>query len=653
MSTRIWGVAVLAAIVLATLGSSLAAADYGPGADAVSAFGAQLGDRDATAPAVSGDGRYVVFSTASPVLLGDDGVGSAAAGLLRRDLLTGALDAVVPRGVAVGSTSVSADGRSVAFETSAALTPGDLNGVGDVYLRDMSRPATDVSAYTLVSALDGTDEAAAYAPGAAGSRIGQAGFALSADGQTATFWSSGASNLPSGGAVATATGQVLVRDLASRRTRLMTQAVNGGGPVARAAPGTTVVAPGPALSADGSAVVWADADAALQTTLLPGEPEPALAYLWRRTAERATTRRVAGAGDRDDPACDPQTTYAAGDTGTGACYGPFVDGDAVDSVGNPEAKPLSISADGGQVLFLSSARQRPFDATRYRAGSVYLADMAAGRSRKGAVLRVLSAPSGAIREAVLAASGRRALLSAGTAALEGARVIGTLPGGGSSATNLYVLDLVAGTVQRATVGADGSDYAGALVSADTGSQRSDPEPAFLGTSADATTLVFAAADGNLFVGDANGVRDVQVLRGTPGIASGAGTAALPAPAPPAALAAASLPSIAALKPIHPIIGYPIVGSRGRATLTIRVPAAGRLSIDARARSGRARITVAKTARTPRAATTVTARLSPSRAARRANARVRLRVTIRVRYVPKSGAATTATRTYAIARGRAR
>jgi hypothetical protein len=651
MSIRIWGVAVLAAIVLATLGTSLAAADYGPGADAVSAFGAQLGDHDATAPAVSGDGRYVVFSTASPVLLRDDGGGSVAAGLLRRDLLTGTLDAVAPRGVAVGSTSVSADGRSVAFESSAALTPGDLNGVRDVYVRDMSRPATDVSAYTLVSAVDGTDEAAAYAPGAAGSRIGQAGFVLSADGQTATFWTSGASNLPSGGAVATATGQVLVRDLATRRTRLMTQA--GGAPVARAAAGTTGVAPGPALSADGSAVVWADPDAALQTTLLPGEPEPALAYLWRRTADGAPTRRVAGADDRDDPACDPQTTYAVGDTVTGACYGPFVDGDAVDSVGNPEAKPLSIAADGGQVLFLSSARQRPFDATRYRAGSVYLADMAAGLSRKEAVRRVLSAPSGAIREAVLAASGRQALLSSGTAALEGARVIGTLPGGGSSATNLYVLDLVAGTVQRATAGADRSDYAGALVSADTGSQRSDPEPAFLGMSAAATTLVFAAADGNLFVGDANGVRDVQVIRGTPGIASGAGSAALPAPAPPTALAAASLPSIAALKPIHPIIGYPIVGSRGRATLTIRVPSAGRLTVGASARSGRARITVAKTARRPRAATTVTAQLTPSRAARRANARTRLRVTIRVRYVPASGAATTATRTYTITRGRAR
>ena len=67
-------------------------------------------------------------------------------------------DSVLVRGAQ--NPTLSGDGRYVAFSTGAQLVPADTNGNVDVYLRDMTRAMTAPGAYELVSARDGGDVAA-------------------------------------------------------------------------------------------------------------------------------------------------------------------------------------------------------------------------------------------------------------------------------------------------------------------------------------------------------------------------------------------------------------------------------------------------------------------------------------------------------------
>jgi Tol biopolymer transport system component len=97
------------------------------------------------APAVSGDGRYLVFdSGASNLVPGDTAicppdpncwdvfVPDRLAGTTER--VSVAADGTERTGTA-GSPAMSGDGRPVAYST-AALVPDDTNGVADIFVRD-------------------------------------------------------------------------------------------------------------------------------------------------------------------------------------------------------------------------------------------------------------------------------------------------------------------------------------------------------------------------------------------------------------------------------------------------------------------------------------------------------------------------------------
>ncbi|HWH94042.1 MAG TPA: hypothetical protein VNT03_09285 [Baekduia sp.] len=667
---RVGGCATALAVLAGGMGAlpASAPAAYGPGAEAASAAGVRLGSATSDGAALSADGRYVVFSTAASELLGDppDPSESYTNGIVRRDLLTGAVALVAPprrvrrsdgAEVYAGSTavgaSISGDGRFVIFRSEVALTDGDRNAGTDVYVRDMTRPPTDAGAYRLVSALDGGDDAPVYADADGGSRTGRRGAGISDDGTKAVFWTRGPSNLPGGGAASTPTHQVFLRDLETRRTELLTRTTADGAAVARPAD-DLLVDPTAVISGDGSAVAWIDPDAAAQTRLLPGEPDPPLAYLWRDArADTAPTRRVAGRSDLDDPACPGDTPYDAGSQASGPCDGPFVDGEA--GTDSPSLRPLSISGDGRRLLFLTQARRRPYDPTLDRPGSLYLADMSPGVSRKAGVQRILSIPgSGSggatVSEAILSRDGRRVAFASNARIFDGGRQLGDFPADGQQITNLYVLDPDAGTIQRASIGFDGADFHGGLLDPDAPGTYTDPGLASLAADADLRTLAFSAEDGNLFPGDANAVRDVEVVRGSPGLVAAVGTTTALA-APPAAVVGAASPS--AVRPpaaTHPVIGFPRIGRDGVARITVRVPAAGRLTAAGTALRRAHRLTVARATSRPKRASTVTLTLKLTKAARRALRRQALHVSLSVRYVPAAaGAATTATRSYTLAR----
>lgn len=304
---------------------------------------------DDSARALSADGRYVVFTSASPVF----GSGFVTQ-ILRRDLLTGetvlvsraAGAAGTPANGESGTPVISADGRRVSFQSSATnlhlddptpdsdlfvrdiptgelllasradgaagaspnggiqtgrlapggghvvfeatastLVSGDTNARRDVFVRDLAAGTT-----TLASRGDGS----AGVPGNGDSRAGD----ISADGSVVAF-ETAASNFGDGDA--TAAVDVFVRDLGAGTTRLATRASGAAGPRG----GGRV----PVLSADGRKVAFGSADAVYG---LDGTTDQVLVRD-RLAGTTTLVSRAGGAGPAADSGVQPSSISADGD----------------------------------------------------------------------------------------------------------------------------------------------------------------------------------------------------------------------------------------------------------------------------------------------------------------------------------------------------
>jgi Tol biopolymer transport system component len=194
------------------------------------------------APAISADGRFVAFTSSAHDLVATDtnSIDVWNGGVFVRDLRSGTttLVSVNKDGTDSGNSGsggpvISADGRFVAFGSTASdLVAIDSDYMPNVYVRDLQRGTT-----TLVSVnTDGTDS------GNNASWVG----AISADGRFVAF-ESYASNLLA--ADSNGTGDVFVRDLQSGTTTLVsvnkegTDSGNSG-------------SGGPVISADGRFVAF-------------------------------------------------------------------------------------------------------------------------------------------------------------------------------------------------------------------------------------------------------------------------------------------------------------------------------------------------------------------------------------------------------------
>jgi hypothetical protein len=282
-------------------------------------------------PAISLDGRYVVF----------DGAYAGLSGVWRRDLRTGEVRAVaVGSPLAPGSRSceevpspelgrslptpcdailpsVSENGQYVSFTTDAPLArQDDDNKQPDVYVRNMevaegeaeSEACSDAEAedsaevlercpFTLVSAANGSDQGLAYAEEYGYGAVAEGRSAISASGQQVAFVTTAISNLAG---PSTPAMQVAVRNLTSRETELVStrfdaetgeaipnDPVSGetgekkfGGaydlgtpPQFPLATGShTLTRPvGASISADGSTVAWLGVDVREQARVLASE----------------------------------------------------------------------------------------------------------------------------------------------------------------------------------------------------------------------------------------------------------------------------------------------------------------------------------------------------------------------------------------------
>ena len=101
-----------------------------------------FGDGDSSLPAISADGRYIAFSSAADNLVNGDGNGANDVFVYDTSLATLTLVSVNTYGsqgdTDSDSIELSADGRYAVFDSTADnLSSQDLNGDNDVFLRDL------------------------------------------------------------------------------------------------------------------------------------------------------------------------------------------------------------------------------------------------------------------------------------------------------------------------------------------------------------------------------------------------------------------------------------------------------------------------------------------------------------------------------------
>jgi Tol biopolymer transport system component len=216
------------------------------------------GDDRSYAPHISGNGRFVAFTSDADNLVPGDTHGTGVPDAYVHDLLTGrtvrvsvsSTGAETTAGFASYAEGVSGDGRFVVFESDAPnLVPGDTNNVFDVFVRDRRTKTTrrvDVTPFGLQSA--GT--------------VGAVGGSISGDGRFVAFMSD-APDLVSGDT--NGVMDVFVRDRRLHLTRRVS--VSSAGVQGDGASGSTFGPGGFALSASGRFVVFLSA----ASNLVPGD----------------------------------------------------------------------------------------------------------------------------------------------------------------------------------------------------------------------------------------------------------------------------------------------------------------------------------------------------------------------------------------------
>lgn len=259
-------------------------------------LGGAKANGESAAPSVSADGRYVAYESSATNLHPDDT--EPGLDVFRRDRQTGATvlvsrtddDANVPGWAA--APSISADGTKVAFHTLAALDPADDDASSDVYVRDIAAGTTAlVSRATGAGGAD-ADGYAAYP-------------SLSADGLHVAF-TSDADNL--GGADDKGVDDVFVRDLATNATEL----------VSRAAAGANGGSANASISGDGQRVAFDSTATNLSAT--DADPEP---DVFVRDRAAATTKLLSAGSSENgfgrgglavDPAISADGAFVAFET---------------------------------------------------------------------------------------------------------------------------------------------------------------------------------------------------------------------------------------------------------------------------------------------------------------------------------------------------
>jgi Tol biopolymer transport system component len=390
-------------------------------------------DMSAYRPSVSADGRYVAFeSSATNLVTGDT---NGVSDIFVRDRQTNttirvSVDSAGDQGNGVSYyASISGDGRYVAFESDATnLVAGDENDQRDIFLHDLNTGMT-----TLISVSSGgvqTDNISRQPD-------------ISFDGNFVVFHSE-ATNLVAGDT--NNHPDVFIRDLVNGTTARVSLADDE-----EEADSSSVYA---AVSANGTYVSFTS-DA---TNLVTGDTN-GLTDVFVRDLVNETTTRVSVASNGDE-----------GNGNSGYFYG------------------SSISADGRYVAFVSGASNL-VDGDANGADDVFVHDLTTGNTIRASVNSNGDEADQWSRDFDISSDGRYVLFESYATNL--------VASDNNGEYDIFLRDLVEGTTIRVSLTSNMEESNG-------GSCRPD-------FSADGTALAFDASASNLVVNDNNGVTDVFII----------------------------------------------------------------------------------------------------------------------------------------------
>ena len=238
------------------------------------------GASDSFYPSISRNGRYVTFlSTATDLVPGTPERESG--NLYRYDVLTGAVQAVTDAAVPAGFVvvpQISDDGNVISFD----LGTVEAN---NTYVRDMTTGAVTLASVT--------------ASGEPVNGAGDYASELSGDGRHVLF-STNAQATPNDQNQA---NDVFVRDLVAGTTTLVSVGLSGTSAPAADAVGSLQSVAGPSISADGRYVVFDSGD---ELTGVPDRPGPTrFTDVFLRDMVEGTTRLISV----DPPGVDPEESF--------------------------------------------------------------------------------------------------------------------------------------------------------------------------------------------------------------------------------------------------------------------------------------------------------------------------------------------------------
>jgi len=357
-------------------------------------------------PAISQDGRFVVFTNDGSNLVDGDTNGSfdvfvrnTVTGTTRRvSVSSNETQAEGHEGepIGTGSLTISADGRYVAFMSDASnLVPGDTNGRSDVFVRDRAT---------------GTTRRVSVSSSERQANTGAGGASISANGRYVAFGSR-ASNVVPGDTNQRA--DVFVRDRSTGTTRRVSMTSNQS-----QADDDSYT---PVLSADGQRVAFLSVASNLVAGDTNGWPDVFVRY-----------------------------------RPTGTTYRVSVSSTEVQSIGN-QAGSLAISADGAYVAFFSTASNLVSGDTDH--GDVFVRDRKAGTTERVSVANNGAQSNSGGDDASISADGQRVTFASSADNLVSGDTNGWI--------DVFIRDQVAGTTSRVSVSSDqtqgdGNSYQGAI-----------------------------------------------------------------------------------------------------------------------------------------------------------------------------------------------
>ncbi len=518
-------------------------------------------------PAISGNGEYVAF----------DGYFDGQTGVWRRDLKTGVIDpvAVGTSNTAAGSAelpSISENGQYVSFTTLAALSPDDTNVGPDVYVRNMDIEPSEHEppqggAFALASAVNNSTLGLTYAYPQHEHReeedygaMAAGRSALTANGEEVVFVTTAPSNLEGEATPETPPLEVVVRNVKSDVTKLVSVEydhatgrpaiaedgkpvpvpahaegndvygavyTSGGIPIFRTPEPYQLTAQVPAsISADGSTVAWQahnvgdQAPTLARESLDPQYSEP----LWRRIheGEEVPTRRVTGGADPEDAACiaSGESALPTETSAADPCQGPFRTTSSIGTWGGGEGDVVPrLSENGYRVAFIADTPLVSLGndfglGPGEGSGDLYVANMEEGLSRVQALTPLTEqaspqrqiAPSGPIMEFAISPNATEvAFTTQRTIFPLGAPAFVSAPAAVAGLDELFDVDLSNDTLTRVTHGYEGGASEHPHLPSRNEDQYVRPadgaqSPSF---SKDGNYLAFSSTASNLVFGDGN------------------------------------------------------------------------------------------------------------------------------------------------------